>query len=155
MGFATWAQYCGCSQCLHIRMWENTSHTTETLGQQHTWWCLLCYTPKLESIPSFPFMFLFNTHPSSPSNVKYSVNVFLIQTYKWYKTYAWEFCFYWQVVHLLLCRYFLLHYANCWHLQTKIFYSFMIFIELLERGKEIILLYKPNSSHKYLLITEK
>lgn len=37
----------------------------------------------------------------------------------------------------------------------KDFDSSMIFIELLELDKEIILLYKPNSSHKYLLITHK
>lgn len=37
----------------------------------------------------------------------------------------------------------------------KDFYSPVIFIELLELDKEIILLYKPNSSHECLLITHK
>ena len=64
-----------------------TDHTRQrTLGQQHARRCLLCYPPELESIPSFPFVFLCNTHPFFPiSNIKYSTNVFMIQTYKRYK----------------------------------------------------------------------
>lgn len=117
--------------------------------------CLLCYSSKRESIPSFPFVFLFNTHPflRSPTwNTQWM--------YFWYKLRNDTKCTH-ASSGFTGRRYICFHVIIfCYTTQTagtfrQDFDSSMIFVKFLELHKEIILLYKPNSSQEYLLITHE